>query len=413
MLNKIDALKSAKLNDNNFSVYEYCGTSMQTLLCNFFNKINACIDISNKTIDLAQWLVNEGLSIEVSKKLQIWLEDGTLEKIINEEIFGKINAKLEELDETTKEILREFENLTEQDKQILKKIADIEEGIEEFYGEFIAVKDDVEDLKNRPKSELEVFVHNSIAVSFEDLIENKKKYDIENEPKNIFRIGTLNAPCFRMNQAEHKNGIRGINEIQEMLLKYKLNFVGFQEFANTYKLNTEWFVKLPGVYENLYYPPMSDLYEGGGTGGVANFCDRNLFGNTTAKFSSNVDNDRGNPHRGYANSKFQVNGKTISVYNTHFYWNGESTVIQECKELAQAIGRDNTEYIIVMADFNTRTNSTLQPLWDLGFRRIYDNVQSLDNILIKENIECLNYEVVNVPNTIGDHKFIYGEMRLK
>ena len=91
---KLEELKPYQLNCNVFDVYSYNGLSMQDLLCQFFTKINECITVSNETIDLAKWLVNEGLEIEVVKKLMIWLEDGTLENIINVNIFKSLNEKI-------------------------------------------------------------------------------------------------------------------------------------------------------------------------------------------------------------------------------------------------------------------------------------------------------------------------------
>ena len=91
---KLEELKPYQLNCNVFDVYSYNGLSMQDLLCQFFTKINECITVSNETIDLADWLVNEGLEIEVVKKLMIWLEDGTLENIINVNLFNTLNEKI-------------------------------------------------------------------------------------------------------------------------------------------------------------------------------------------------------------------------------------------------------------------------------------------------------------------------------
>lgn len=91
---KLEELKPYQLNCNVFDVYSYNGLTMQDLLCQFFTKINECITVSNETIDLAKWLVNEGLEIEVVKKLMIWLEDGTLENIINVNIFNTLNEKI-------------------------------------------------------------------------------------------------------------------------------------------------------------------------------------------------------------------------------------------------------------------------------------------------------------------------------
>lgn len=91
---KLESLKPSQLKCNFFSVYDYDGYTIQELLCQFFTAINGCIDISNKTIDLATWLVNEGLEQEVAKKLDLWVTDGTLEQIINHKIFEDLNTKI-------------------------------------------------------------------------------------------------------------------------------------------------------------------------------------------------------------------------------------------------------------------------------------------------------------------------------
>lgn len=95
---KIKNLKSTDLNCNVFDVYSYDGLSMQELLCQFFTKINECIKVSNETIDLASWLVNEGLKIEVANKLVLWLEDGTLENVINVNLFNTLHTKIESIE---------------------------------------------------------------------------------------------------------------------------------------------------------------------------------------------------------------------------------------------------------------------------------------------------------------------------
>lgn len=93
-MKSIEQLKKKDLNCNIFSVYDYDGLTITELLCQFFTKINECIDTSNETIDLAKWLVNEGLELEVAKKLMVWLEDGTLENIINVNLFKTLNDKI-------------------------------------------------------------------------------------------------------------------------------------------------------------------------------------------------------------------------------------------------------------------------------------------------------------------------------
>ena len=92
---KINELEPYDLNCNIFDVYSYDGLSMQELLCQFFTKINECVKTSNETIDLAKWLVNEGLKQEVALKLTTWLNDGTLENIINVTLFENLNKKVD------------------------------------------------------------------------------------------------------------------------------------------------------------------------------------------------------------------------------------------------------------------------------------------------------------------------------
>ena len=94
---KLEELKPYQLNCNVFDVYSYNGLSMQELLCQFFTKINECINVSNETFKLSEWLVNEGLNKEVAKKLELWLADGTLEDIINVELFSDINGTLKRI----------------------------------------------------------------------------------------------------------------------------------------------------------------------------------------------------------------------------------------------------------------------------------------------------------------------------
>lgn len=93
-LKSLELLRPQDLNCNVFSVYDYDGFSIQELLCEFFEKINECVEIANATFKLAEWLVSVGLAQEVAKMLEKWLADGTLATIINETIFKELNDKV-------------------------------------------------------------------------------------------------------------------------------------------------------------------------------------------------------------------------------------------------------------------------------------------------------------------------------
>lgn len=98
ILDKIEMLEHDKLNCNVFSVYDYSGHSIQELLSQFFTKINECIKVSNNSFTLADWLVSEGMEQECAKLLNVWLEDGTLEEVINESLLKNINDKLQKIE---------------------------------------------------------------------------------------------------------------------------------------------------------------------------------------------------------------------------------------------------------------------------------------------------------------------------
>ena len=107
---KINELKPYDLNCNIFDVYNYDGLSMQELLCQFFTKINECIKTSNETINLAEWLVNEGLKQEVAIKLTNWLNDGTLEDLINITLFENLNKKIDNVSSQLEQIVINVKN---------------------------------------------------------------------------------------------------------------------------------------------------------------------------------------------------------------------------------------------------------------------------------------------------------------
>lgn len=95
LIKKIEEIRPTMLNCNIFSIYDYPESyTITELLCEFFTKINSCIKSCNDTFDMVKWLVDEGIKIEVAKKLQMWLEDGTLGNLINETLFKELNEKI-------------------------------------------------------------------------------------------------------------------------------------------------------------------------------------------------------------------------------------------------------------------------------------------------------------------------------
>lgn len=91
---KVKSLKPTNLNCNVFDVYSYDGLSMQDLLCQFFTTINECVSASNEVMDLTEWLINVGLEEEVVEKLMELIQNGTVEKLINVDLFKSLNNEI-------------------------------------------------------------------------------------------------------------------------------------------------------------------------------------------------------------------------------------------------------------------------------------------------------------------------------
>lgn len=109
---KLKELKPQQLNCNVFDVYSYNGLTMQDLLCQFFTTINECVKSTNEVIDLTDWLINVGLEEEVVKKLMVLIEDGTVEKLINVNLFKTLNNEINGLSSQLEHNMNEIDNLS-------------------------------------------------------------------------------------------------------------------------------------------------------------------------------------------------------------------------------------------------------------------------------------------------------------
>lgn len=130
---KLEELKPYHLNCNVFDVYSYNGLSMQDLLCQFFTKINECVSLSNNTIDLAKWLVNEGIEIEVVNKLMVMIEDGTIKKLVNDSLFNSLNSKINNINSQVENNTNYLNNLEDQklDKTGIVTMANMGQDVKE------------------------------------------------------------------------------------------------------------------------------------------------------------------------------------------------------------------------------------------------------------------------------------------
>ena len=110
-------------------VYDFCDMTDEELRCKFFQKLQECIELCNNTNEIVEWIKNEGLEKEVNELLTKWLEDGTLEKLINIDILNKkvdidvFNNEFENIRTDINEKAEELTtNLNEKTEAIITKI---------------------------------------------------------------------------------------------------------------------------------------------------------------------------------------------------------------------------------------------------------------------------------------------------
>ena len=118
----IKHLEGLKIN----SIYDFDNAfSINELLCKFWEKIEETINISNESIDILNWIKEEGLPTEVEKIITELVEDGTIERMINinkiEELRTLITNKITDVNEQIEELQA---NVNEQLDTIDKKIDD-------------------------------------------------------------------------------------------------------------------------------------------------------------------------------------------------------------------------------------------------------------------------------------------------
>ena len=79
------------------SVYDFNDYTLNELICKLAQKMDEVITQANESFNYLDWLKGQGLSDEVINTLLAWKEDGTLNTIINENIFNKLNNTINEI----------------------------------------------------------------------------------------------------------------------------------------------------------------------------------------------------------------------------------------------------------------------------------------------------------------------------
>ena len=115
----INHLKGLEINtiynfDNSFSINE--------LLCKFWEKIEETINISNESIDILNWIKEQGLTEELQPLINQLVADGTIEQMINhdkiEELRTLINANEVEINNKITDVREQMDTIQQKIEEL-------------------------------------------------------------------------------------------------------------------------------------------------------------------------------------------------------------------------------------------------------------------------------------------------------
>ena len=127
------------------SVYDFNDFTLNELICKLAQKMDEVITQSNESFNYLDWLKGEGLSDEVIKIMLEWKENGTLETLINENIFNGLNTKIDnfqsdvnnKVDTFKNEVNNNFDTMeTEFNNRVNESISNIETTKQELNNKF-------------------------------------------------------------------------------------------------------------------------------------------------------------------------------------------------------------------------------------------------------------------------------------
>ena len=200
----INKLNKYDLNCSVFNSYDFDDCmSLNELLCRFFTKINECIEASNKSLNLLEWLHEVGLKQEVVTLLGQWKDDGTLAELISEQILTEIKqniannqSAITELQSKDTEHDNSINELHEKDTQLDSEIEALKQKDTSLEGDISTIKANIEALQQKDSD------HDSSIQSLGDRITT-----------NETSISTLNNEVTEL-QAKDLSLENGLNELK-------------------------------------------------------------------------------------------------------------------------------------------------------------------------------------------------------
>lgn len=362
--------------------------SENTLGTQMENVTNAFIELQNY---VNNYFNNLDVQEEINTKLNEMVEDGTLEQIINEQIFNELNQKINDISEST------LNHIGTTLPETLVNNNQYEHIITE--------------------NELNI---DALPVSYFENLENAIKLTNENTRNGLLKVATFNINNSNVPYDTGLNGVKKLTKLQNIFNKIGASILGVNETFESLLYPSNEFLTtkfLPNYYmvktwENIL--PLMDY----GEGILSNLASQIT---QTKIYTSHYRKER----QGYIKNTYSYNNKIISFYCTHFCYNDETTLRKQIDELFTDIQSDNNPYKIIVGDFNfdlSEYNDYLAKFISSGYKLVnggqyktYDDIRNvgIDEIMVSSNIDIISSGVGNSDyiENLSDHFPLWATLK--
>lgn len=216
-----------------------------------------------------------------------------------------------------------------------------------------------------------------------------------------------------------------IAQMSQLLANNTIDVVGVQEVdVNTNRNNYDMLAKFAeqGVYTNTAFQKAINMTDGVGEYGIGLISKLPLANPSGAVLNS----DGIKEARAYMKAEITVDGKTVSIYNTHLTHESQEARNKQMLEVKSVMDNDSNDYKILFGDFNTdQSHEEINPFltdyniangkdgkWFDTFNGIDATMKTnaVDNIITTRNIQVDN--ITMVETTMSDHNLFYLDATL-
>lgn len=332
--------------------------------------------------------IGEGFNDEIEILLREWIEDGSLDHIINETLMNK------KADKTELEAL---------DTRLTQEIEKIKEDLEKQNNR---IDETVKTSKEEPSTS------ESIKDSYYHLIDEAKKNEKELLLKDTLRVATFNI------SEVNKDFFDVSRQTKKEILKTKASVIGTQEMISGQYFDfnrdfTSYFTPYSSFFKNVSDYRFAYGYDYG-IGFISSF---NILDQQGQHFKMI---DKEIEKRGYQRIVVKVNDTKISIYNTHLTHNRQADRDSQMEELFERVEADNNVHRIVLGDYNTREMSELHWFTNKNYSVVntgqyltFDGRSAIDNIIVSSNLTIAQSDMVKISKNISDHHILWADIKIK